>query len=114
MSSTVETGPAVRIRFFERSREADRVSMDEHDGRIASLEVAIGGIQGTQGEYQGAVETLVSDVSRLGESREELGKMIKLLMDEWCIGFPCIILLQGRNHDYPGLRQDLAILRRRV
>ena len=64
-----DTGPAVRAQFFQRSIDADRMRMDELEGRIASLKIAIGDIQGTQGEYQGAGDTLVSDVNRLEESR---------------------------------------------
>ena len=67
-----DEGPAVRIRFYEVAPESDRMRMDELDGCIASLEIAIGDIQGTQGEYQGVVDTIVSDGNRLEESREEL------------------------------------------
>ena len=77
-----DAGPDVRTRFFEHSREADRTNAHEREGRIASLEIAIGDIQGTQGDYQGAVESLVASVNRLEGTQEEHGEKIKFLTEK--------------------------------
>ena len=77
-----DQGPAVRTWFVENSRESDRSNAHELEGRIASLEVIIGNINGTQGEYQEAVDALVASVSRLEESQEEHMQKIKFLTDK--------------------------------
>ena len=77
-----DEGPAVRHLLYGHARDANRELIHGLEGRIASLEVSIGDINGTQGEYQGAVDALIASVSRLEESQEEHMKNIKFLTDK--------------------------------